>query len=61
MAYYQNYEKPETKRNRIQENGVTEDIYDPMDNATVSMGNDYAKTSFLRNIKKYQDFVSWAR
>lgn len=61
MAYYQNYEKAETKRNRFQEKGVVEDVYNPIDNPTVSMTNDFAKTLFLRNIKKYQDFVSWAR
>ena len=58
MAYYQNYEKAETKRNRFQEKGVIEDMHDPMDNSSVSMTNDFAKTSFLRNIKKYQDFLN---
>ena len=59
MAWYQNYEKPETKHERFQ--NVPKTVYDSEGYTPVKSLNDDQKKEFNHNIKQYSRFISWAR
>lgn len=59
MAYIKNFEKSETKHQRMVQ--APKSNYDPEDNATVKPVKSSQKDFFREHIEQYHDFISWAR
>lgn len=59
MAWYQNYEKAETKHERLQNTSKT--LYDSEGYTPVKSQNEEEKGKFSHNIEQYYRFISWAR
>lgn len=59
MAWYQNYEKAETKHERFQ--NVPKTVYDSEGYTPVMAQTDDQKVAFSHNIQQYYRFISWAR
>lgn len=59
MAYIKNFEKPETKHQRMVQ--APKSNYDPEDNATVKPTTKSQTNFFHEHIEQYYDFISWAR
>ena len=59
MAWYQNYEKAETKHERFQNTSKT--LYDSEGYTPVKSQTEEEKGKFSHNIEQYYRFVSWGR
>ena len=59
MAWYQNYERAETKHERFQ--NVPKTVYDSEGYTPVMAQTDDQKVAFSHNIQQYYRFISWAR
>lgn len=59
MAYIKNFEKPETKHQRMSQTPTSD--YEPWDNPTVKSSSENQKDFFHEHIKQYSDLISWAR
>ncbi len=59
MAYIKNFEKPETKHNRLSQTFKSNN--DPWDNPTVKPKTNGQEDFFKKHIKQYTELISWAR
>lgn len=59
MAYIKNFEKEETKHNRMSQ--APKSNHDPLDNPTVKPVKSSQQDFFREHLKQYSDFISWAR
>ena len=59
MAYIKNFEKPETKHQRMSQ--VPTSNYDPWDNPTVKPSSKNQNDFFHEHIKQYSDLIAWMR
>lgn len=59
MAYIKNFEKPETKHQRMSQ--VPSSNYDPWDNPTVKPSSKNQNDFFHEHIKQYSDLIAWMR